>query len=269
MALQITFSIRSIMICIIYTLSFCSPSMSDSSIHKILASFSLSPVELLSAQEGVLFMQNSVDPMHNLTHIEIMLTILQKILFEKKLTLTTMEQRTVVLAIIWHDVWKSQRIRTWALPFWYDQFVEGLGSMHMFRKSLYFPQLPKEMRDEISYIIRKHANYQFFERKTQNSKLVYDLDMLERFSWIRMHKASQVLKKLKLSFILENSWVHVVFEEYYMEWLSKQPNFLYHDWAKDLMIPRKNEYFFYLEKLRRQLKKTSYFTWYLPKQFQG
>ncbi len=198
--------------------------------------------------DGLKLMQQSLDPMHDVKHVGRMLSMLVTLEKKRQLPKLTIHKRSaLILAIIWHDVWKAGHLRTSYLLFLYDQIVEGIASARMFVNYSRKHKLAPNIIQEVSYAIRKHSTFQIYKRKTEVSQILYDLDTIERFSSQRLQYARDQLLERGEVFVLRKSWYLVAIEYIYMYWFSLKPNLFYSKWAGHNFEQVRKKYFSYLQ----------------------
>lgn len=124
-------------------------------------------------------MAKSKDIMHDRSHVERMLKDLAKILKIKKFKKINLE--VMILSICWHDVWKAQKGHGGPVKTIYQQVMEGVFTAIIFRKEARKQGLDKDVTKRVAYAIRKHSQLQFLPTKTDEAKLLQDLDKIEKW----------------------------------------------------------------------------------------
>lgn len=169
-------------------------------------------------------MGKSDDPMHDIHHVSSMLNNLSVWLKSQE----GMRIRPyinfdiLILSICWHDTWKASKKSPNLLNIIYYQLYEGIGSSKLFKK--YAHDLDDEVIDKVSYAIRKHSQFQILPRKTLESKILRDLDLIEMWDHER-------LKRSKEKFFLHNKF-GFVFLKYYLKLKDSRTYFDWGDWLK-------------------------------------
>lgn len=105
----------------------------------------------------------------------------------------------------WHDVWKSQRLAKNSLVLLHHQWMDGLGSVQLFKEAAKVAKLSSELTAQVSYAIRKHAQFQFTPVKTLEAQVLRDLDNLDLFSPERLKLGKDFFvfgSKMKTKFFL-------------------------------------------------------------------
>jgi|GEM_PF-1105617 len=136
-------------------------------------------------------MQISQDPYHDLTHIERMLADLESFLTTSP-EAKQINPEVLVLSISWHDTWKSGRLAKNAVELLHHQWLDGLGSAALFDQASHQIKLPKELKEQVSYAIRKHAQFQFLPVATEDAHLLRDLDDLDLWSIERLRRGESL-----------------------------------------------------------------------------
>src|SRR5512142_2368370 len=101
------------------------------------------------------FMTNAKDPSHGIEHLNNLLKEANRF-FRSAGDAFKIDKEVLVLALYWHDVWKSQH-KPMAWNYLFHQLYEGWGSMFMFRKYAKMAGLPSTITHAVSYAIRKHS----------------------------------------------------------------------------------------------------------------
>jgi hypothetical protein len=193
--------------------------MSTSSINTLYTHLSEQSRKLIHFAEQ--YMKRSKDPYHDVTHIERMLQDLQQFLQEHKNSEKTLNLESVILSIYWHDVWKSHRVARNALEVLHHQILDGVGSAELFERAAKAAKISKDLIDQTAYSIRKHATFQFLPLRTEESKLLKDLDDLELLSVERFEKGKHL-------YILAAPWRLKIFkrnlqqQKLFLPWTNQQ-----------------------------------------------
>jgi hypothetical protein len=139
--------------------------------------------------EGLSIMRRSVDAIHDERHIEDIFTnldyLIQRLPEVKKLV--TFD--SLLMAICWHDTWKSTKNPKNPLNFLYHQFYEGMGSARLFKKKAEEEELKKNTINKTTFIIRKHSFFQFLPTNDIAVKILLDLDDIEMWNVQRIRRA--------------------------------------------------------------------------------
>ena len=92
----------------------------------------------------------------------------------------------LLLAICWHDVWRTKRFPLNIISFIFNHSHEGTGSMSMFSQIAAVFDLDKRLIRSVRYAIRKHSGLQFKRLTTLEAKILKDMDSLEEWSLSRL-----------------------------------------------------------------------------------
>jgi hypothetical protein len=141
--------------------------------------------------KAVEFMTNTRDSSHGMEHINNLLRETNRF-FKSTENKFDIDREILLLALYWHDVWKSQIRPSWR-NYFFLQFYDGLGSMLMFKNYASKVSLPPEMIRSVSYTIRKHSAFQGLPRKTLEAKLLWDVDTLDIWNFQRTQAVFQDL----------------------------------------------------------------------------
>ncbi len=137
--------------------------------------------------KGIEITTESKDPLHDNKHVESILDNLSELLREEKeIDRDKIDFSVLLLAICWHDVWKSKRFPSNIFKLIYHYFGEGWGSRGIFLKAVKDVELLENIAREVGYAIRKHPGQQFLKHKSIESKLLWDLDTLEGWNIKRL-----------------------------------------------------------------------------------
>ena len=197
------------------------------------------------SKEGYLHMKKSVDPLHDNTHIENLLGLLNNFLIKNKKIKKKLNLEALFLSICWHDTWKSKRNPKSIAGIIYGQTVEGILSAKLLKKASKKYLVDKNIVDSAAYAIRKHNTLQFTKRKTLEAKLLKDIDKLDAFNYERFVYA----KEQNFNFHKRR---HFFLLNFYMTKISRDTfNF---SWTKDILkLRRKN----FVENFKKELNKFS------------
>lgn len=200
----------------------------------------LSPPLLHACQEGLRRMNISRDPFHDNSHVTGILANLDQFLTEnRELSISKINFPVLLLAICWHDVWKSQGNFTNRKNTVFREFYEGVGSMRIFSKSSNGFSLPPDVIRKTKYAIRKHSTFQLFPKRTLESKILYDMDSLEVWDFGRLKKA---LDKMGGIDHIGPSLIRVG-KFYFQHWMMKKTGSnLYFSWTRGEFLKRKAKF---------------------------
>jgi len=212
----------------------------------------ISPRTFEMAEEAVRIMERSIDPLHNEKHIFRMLDDLDCLLKEEKaIDQKKINFEVLLLAIFWHDIWRSYRFPLNVISLLFGNVRDGKGSMTMFSKIAEVVGLDKQTTKEVKYAIRKHSSLQFLPLKTVEGKLLKDLDGLEEWSWERI----QPLKEKYLVFGTIDLKLLRLAKFYFDHFMVKDAvTSFYFDWSKKEFSERKKAYLKEVKKLLEEYK---------------
>lgn len=174
-------------------------------------------------------MKESIDPVHNFEHVNAVLRNYRAFMKNSR-EIESIDEDVMMLSIYWHDVWKSKRLSKNMIGYLYDQFFDGLGSAAMFRKQAKKYNLPLDLIKKVSYTIKKHASLQVLPKLTKESKILWDMDELELFSYERFKKTIK-----QYSFLNEKTAL------IYLKTIDEGD--FYFNWSKNEYRRRKKEFF--------------------------
>jgi len=176
-------------------------------------------------------MKKSKDFNHNQDHIFRIIEDFDLMLRENLEIKNKFNLEVVLLAICWHDVWKSQySFNLNPVVFLLMWFYEGWGSFFLFTKAAKKAGLSKEIIKPVQYSIRKHSTIQVFANKTIESRILKDLDNLEEWSLARLAALVKYYlseKKVK-TLLFKLLWLY-----YDFAMLPLQKNHYYFAWANN------------------------------------
>lgn len=137
--------------------------------------------------KGIEIMTESRDPLHDEKHIFSLLDNLSVFLREEReVKNLKIDFCVLLLAICWHDVWKSRRFPSNIFKFIYHYFGEGWGSRRVFLRAVSDVEILEGIAGEVGYAIRKHPGKQWFKHKSIESKILWDLDTLDGWNIRRL-----------------------------------------------------------------------------------
>jgi hypothetical protein len=170
--------------------------------------------------QAVQFMTNSQHPGHGMEHINNLLQETNRF-FKSTGDKFNIDRDVLILALYWHDVWKSQIKPNWG-NYLFLQLFEGLGSMFMFKKYASKVDLSPEMTHSVSYVIRKHSAVQGIRAKTLEAQLLWDVDTLDAWNTQRTRTVFRHL-----------GWDNVSALDSYIRYMRKAGFHLYFEWTRN------------------------------------
>lgn len=191
--------------------------------------------------EATLIMSESKDLLHDKGHISRMITdwnTLSDKINEK------VDCDVVVLAICWHDTWLAKNNLPSILGTLFEYVYEGVGSMLLFNKAAKRVGLDEKLRKAVASAIKNHPGLPTSKHKTIESKILWDVDNLETWSWERLVGMYKEKTRKKKKIILTKTYFEVVMKK-------RLSDRLYFDWSKKEFDKRKEVF---LEKVKQYKK---------------
>src|ERR1043165_8394080 len=190
--------------------------------------------------KAVEFMTNTKDPSHDMDHVNHLLQDANRFFISTGHQID-IDQEVLLLAIYWHDVWKSQ-IKPSARNYLFQQLYEGLGSMFMFKNYAKTVGLSPRMIRDVSYAIRKHSAIQGFPAKTLEAQLLWDVDILDIWNSKRTQRSFKSLR-----------WTNISLFDSYILYLKKASFHLNFEWTRNEVRKIKPPFFAEMSKFRESL----------------
>ncbi|MBI4359117.1 MAG: hypothetical protein HY577_00800 [Candidatus Nealsonbacteria bacterium] len=191
-------------------------------------------------QRGIDLMKVGVDPLHDDDHVLAIIDNLDRFINEnKEVDRARINFPVMLLAICWHDIWKSQRLSKNLVLFFYHFFWDGRGSARFFQKEAALASLDPETVQKAAYAIKKHTRIHLLSRRTLESKILKDLDTLEIWSVKRIRKAEEEAEAMVDlgQTLLKTAKVYLRF----MHWLNDSS--FYFAWSRREFEAKREEYF--------------------------
>jgi hypothetical protein len=190
--------------------------------------------------KAVEFMTNTRDSSHGMEHINNLLRETNRF-FTSNENKFDIDREVLLLALYWHDVWKSQIKPNWR-NYLFLQLYDGLGSMFMFKNYARKVSLSPEMIHSVSYAIRKHSTFQGFPRKTLEAKLLWDVDTLDIWNFQRTRTVFQDLGSSNITAL-----------DSYLRYLKRAGFQLYFEWTRNEVGKLAPRFFEEMSKFRESL----------------
>jgi hypothetical protein len=190
--------------------------------------------------KAVEFMTNTRDASHGMDHINRLLQETNRF-FKSTENKFEVDREVLLLALYWHDVWKSQIKPNWG-NYLFLQLYDGLGSMLMFKKYARMVSLPPEMIRSVSYAIRKHSTFQGLPRKSMEAKLLWDMDTLDIWNSQRTQAVFEDLGSINIT----------AFDSY-IRYMKKAGFRLYFEWTRNEVRKIAPSFFEEMSKFRESL----------------
>lgn len=141
---------------------------------------------------GIEIMKDAQDLSHSDSHIYRIFRDLDLFLCEnKEIKKNEIDFEALLLAICWHDVWRSKKLTTNILRGAYVLFWDGRGSVKMYKRHNKKIPLSKKLSASVIHAIKKHAFFQIKKPKSLEAKILKDLDQLELFSTERVREIAE------------------------------------------------------------------------------
>ncbi len=133
--------------------------------------------------EGLSRMTKTRDPLHDDQHIHRIIKDLGIFLEQTKLDVNF---GVLLIAICWHDIWKSTRFPTKLTTLLIDQYWDGYGSARIFKQAATKAGLDCATAHASIYAIREHGRLRLTKTKTLEARVLQDLDSLDEWSLTRI-----------------------------------------------------------------------------------
>ncbi|EKE13274.1 MAG: hypothetical protein ACD_13C00047G0001 [uncultured bacterium] len=210
----------------------------------------ISPASLSACEYALRNMHRSLDPLHNHLHIYSMLESLHSFINADPNIKSQIDFDVLLVAICWHDVWKSGKNPRHKRAIIFHNLAEGLAAMRLFSRYAKIHPLPKVQVKKINYAIRKHSAVQILPKRTLEARILKDLDALEMWSFSRIANAVKHnggVKNIPYKLFLLFSW-------YFSFWqLRRTTNNYYLDWSKNEFLIRRRQFLIQLSAFLDQL----------------
>jgi hypothetical protein len=191
-------------------------------------------------EKAVEFMAHTKDPSHGMDHINHLLEETNRF-FRSTGDKFDVDREVLLLALYWHDVWKSQNKPNWR-NYLFLQLYEGLGSMFMFKKYARPLDLSPEMIRSVSYAIRKHSAIQGVRARTLEAQLLWDMDTLDAWNIQRTRTAIGNLGQF-----------HIPAFDSYIQYMKRAGFHLYFEWTRNEVRKLAPMFFEEMSKFRETL----------------
>ena len=190
--------------------------------------------------KAVEFMATTKDTSHGMDHIR---NLLQEAntFFKSTGDRLDIDREVLLLALYWHDVWKSQHKPTRG-NYLFQQLYEGLGSMFMFKKHARLTGLSPKITAPVSYAIRKHSALQRLPAKTLEAQLLWDVDTLDIWN---SERVQSVFRNMR--------WTSISLFDSYMLYMKKVGVHLNFEWSRDELKRVKPLFFEEMSRFRESL----------------
>jgi len=176
--------------------------------------------------------RKSVSPLYDERHTFGILDNLDKLLAESgEIEKRKINFDVLLLAVCWHDVWKTKRFPINIFSLLLNQAREGIGSMDMFSNVAEAFGLDPAIAKKTKYAIRKHSSLQIFPLKSTETKILKDMDGLEEWSLDRLNPLREKytafgvvdMKIVKLvKFYFDNFMLKDTAKPFYFKWSKNE-----------------------------------------------
>ena len=190
-------------------------------------------------------MERSIDPSHDVKHIENVLNNLDEFLESGEVNPSKINFEVLLVAICWHDVWKSARMPDNILSVLFNQIWDGWGSARIFKKEAKLRDGEKKNLEKVFWVIGNHPRDMTIHvpcKMYLETKILKDMDRLERWN-IKRH--GDFFKKLRIIRGTKNQkfidWMVRFFQKKYTLWSDSDRKY-YFRWSKDEFRKRKDQY---------------------------
>lgn len=184
-------------------------------------------------REGLKIMRKSIDAIHDEKHIEGIFTNLDYLIEKLPETKDLVTFDSLLLAICWHDTWKSFHNAKNPIYFLAHQFYEGLGSAKLFKKRAKEKEIDDNIIRKTSFIIRKHSFFQFLPTSDVAVKILLDLDDIEIWDIDR-------LKRAETTFFINKKGIYKKIQNVFYKTIARKK--MYFSELQDLLDEKKENF---------------------------
>jgi hypothetical protein len=169
--------------------------------------------------DGLDIMEQTIDPIHDREHIENIFDHLDYLLTQAPKIKKSIAFDVLLMAICWHDAWKSGKNAKNPIYLIYHNLFEGLGSSKLFKKYTLKNVSNRKSAKSAAYAIRKHSMLQFLPTRTIEAKILMDLDTIELWNPKRLNKDPD-------SFFIYNRKIYKKATEMYYRYIARKTTYL-------------------------------------------
>lgn len=192
---------------------------------------------------GLSVLAKTKDAIHGLEHVKSLADSYTKFKKDNPSKLF-LDDSVMAQAIVFHDVWKAQAERSkYLLKVLYEEYFEGTKSANIYREHALMLKIDKDIIEKVSYAIKKHSTGTLLPRRTNEAKLLFDLDELEFFDFDRFKNGFKDFK-----FGVDRQVAAAIA---YFKMRSKTG--FYFDWSHHIFEKKKNKFLEGLQKLRKEI----------------
>jgi hypothetical protein len=144
----------------------------------------LTPEEDALCRQALRIMTDSIDPHHDASHVWRLLGSLDEFIATEEFQSMAAEVdlKVVFMAILWHDCWRANKVAENRISLFWVIAYEGIGASRYFAKAARRANVGSMFRAAVSYVIRKHALFQFSPIRTLEAKILKVVDALDMYS---------------------------------------------------------------------------------------
>lgn len=205
----------------------------------------ISELSLELCKKGMGEMEKSIDPAHNKEHIENILDNLDQFLQSGEVKSEKINFEILLVAICWHDVWKSRRMPDDIVSVFINQAWDGWGSARVFKKEVKLSKEERKKLRRVFWIIGNHPRDMTLHMPFKTyleTKILKDMDRLERWN-IKRHddffeKLLVVRGDKNLKYV---NWLVKFFQEKYTLWSDSDKKY-YFRWSRQEFRKRRESY---------------------------
>lgn len=196
-------------------------------------------------KKGLEKMEESIDPAHNQEHVENILDNLDKFLESGEIKGGKINFEILLVAICWHDVWKSTRMPDDVRSVFINQIWDGWGSARIFKKEVKLNKEERKKLKKVFWIIGNHPRDMTIRvpfRIYLETKILRDVDRLERWN---LQRHTDFFKKLVTARDIASQkwikWLIKFYREKYALWSDSEKKY-YYKWSKAEFKKRRDRY---------------------------
>ncbi|MFA5828395.1 MAG: hypothetical protein WC841_03515 [Candidatus Shapirobacteria bacterium] len=211
----------------------------------------ISPLSMRLCREGIERMKKSIDPAHDEKHVENILENIDGFLESKEVKVERINFEILLVAICWHDVWKSTRMPDSIVSVLVNQIWDGWGSAKVYKREVKLGKEENKRLRKVFWIIGNHPRDMTVHmpfRTYLETKILKDADRLERWN---LKRHVDFFEKLALVRDVESQkwvrWLIKFFKKKYTLWSDSDKKY-YFRWAKDEFRKRREMYIVELER---------------------
>jgi hypothetical protein len=191
---------------------------------------------------GFEVMKKGVDTAHTEKHVLNILDNLERFLKSKEIEVEKIDFEVLMVAIFWHDVWKSSRRPATPWLIIKNQCFEGWGSARILQKENLDEMFDKGRQKKIIWAIRNHQAVKTPFGDSLESRILQDMDRLERWD---SGRADEFFPNFKNFFVIKNKrsldWMERWYRKWYMPRRDNESKYHF-EWSKVEYKRRREEW---------------------------